>query len=107
MKRCDCPTTPKNAFTLIELLVVLTIIAILVSIVVPVVAGIVDDAKAEKTRSVFRAWATQLHQYKEKYKFFPPCIVKEAQPFDLSNDQQCEDFLVALKGMELNQVDGT
>ena len=89
-------------FTLIELLVVIAVIGILMGMVGPKVFDLLTSSKVKKSQSVFRSWVTQLHQYKEFYKYFPPFLLEEdeGKPFLLSEEINHEAFIIALKGMK-------
>ena len=95
----------RSGFTLIELLVVITIIGILAGIMFNSgLFSFLKSAEVKKTKSIFRAWVTQIYQYKETYKHFPPVLLqkKEGEPLEIGQDYQ-EDhdrFLAALKGRE-------
>ena len=92
----------KSGFTLIELLVVIAVIGILMGMVGPKVFDLLTSSKVKKSQSVFRSWVTQLHQYKEFYKYFPPFLLEEdeGKPLLLSDEINHEAFIVALKGMK-------
>ena len=98
-------TKRRSGFTLIELLVVITIISILAGIMFNSgLFSFLKSAEVKKTKSIFRAWVTQIYQYKETYKHFPPVLLqkKEGEPLEIGQDYQ-EDhdrFLAALKGRE-------
>ena len=89
-------------FTLIELLIVICIIGILMSIVGTAGFALLTDAETEKTRTVFRAWVTQLHQYRETYKHFPPVLLQHEEGKAVEIGEDYEDnhdkFIAALKG---------
>ena len=89
-------------FTLIELLVVIAVIGILMGMVGPKVFDLLTSSKVKKSQSVFRSWVTQLHQYKEFYKYFPPFLLEEdeGKPLLLSEEINHEAFIIALKGMK-------
>jgi len=89
-----------KAFTLIELLVVITIVGILMGILGPKLADLIGGSKKTKLKSIFTTWATQLHQYKSYYGYFPPFLYEseEGEPILLSEYHQ--EFLAALKGKE-------
>jgi prepilin-type N-terminal cleavage/methylation domain-containing protein len=97
-----------TGFTLIELLVVISIIGILAGILISSgLFSFLSDAEAKKTKSVFRAWVTQIFQYKETYKHFPPVLLqkKEGEPLEIGEEYE-EDhdrFLAALKGREVER----
>ena len=98
-------TRRRSGFTLIELLVVITIIAILAGIMFNSgLFSFLKSAEVKKTKSIFRAWVTQIYQYKETYKHFPPVLLqnKEGVPLEIGQDyQEAHDrFLAALKGRE-------
>ena len=90
-----------RGFTLIELLVVIAVIGILMGMVGPKVFDLLTSSKVKKSQSIFRSWVTQLHQYKEFYKYFPPFLLEEEEgkPMLLSEDTNHELFIIALKGM--------
>ena len=73
------PTTPRSAFTLIELLVVISIIGILMGIIGPKVFDLLGGSKATKTQAVFKSWVTQLYQYNQHYKYFPPFLLQDEE----------------------------
>ena len=93
-----------SGFTLIELLVVIVIIGILMGIVGPKVFDLLSGSKVTKTQSVFRAWVTQLYQYKEFYRYFPPFLLEEDEgvSFSLEEEENHEAFIAALRGMKWN-----
>ena len=88
-----------RGFTLIELLVVIAVIGILMGMVGPKVFDLLTSSKVKKSQAVFRSWVTQLHQYKEFYKYFPPFLLEEdeGKPLLLSDDTNHESFIIALK----------
>ena len=90
----------KKGFTLIELLVVIAILGVLMGLIGPKVFEILSGSKATKTQSIFRSWVTQLIQYKEHYKYFPPFLLDnvEGDPVLLSDEESHDSFLAALKG---------
>ena len=92
----------KKGFTLIELLVVIAILGVLMGLVGPKVFDILSGSKATKTQSIFRSWVTQLIQYKEHYKYFPPFLLEndEGESALLSDDDSHDAFIAALKGMQ-------
>ena len=91
----------KKGFTLIELLVVIAILGVLMGLIGPKVFDVLSGSKATKTQAVFRAWVTQLYQYKEHYKYFPPFLQEdEGEPIVLSDDEAHSSFIAALKGMQ-------
>ena len=94
----------KSGFTLIELLVVISIIGILMGIVGPKVFDLLAGSKVTKTQSVFRAWVTQLYQYKEFYRYFPPFLLKEDEGVSVSleEEENHDAFIAALRGMKWN-----
>ena len=96
------PNLKRKGFTLIELLVVIAIIGILMGMVGPKVFDLLTGSKVKKTQSIFRSWVTQLYQYKEHYKYFPPFLLEEDEgvPIVLSEDESHESFVIALKGMK-------
>ena len=91
-----------RGFTLIELLVVIAVIGILMGMVGPRVFDLLTNSKVKKSQSIFRSWVTQLYQYKEFYKYFPPFLLEEAEgkPLLLSEEINHDSFIVALKGMK-------
>jgi prepilin-type N-terminal cleavage/methylation domain-containing protein len=93
-----------SGFTLIELLVVISIIGILMGIVGPKVFDLLSGSKVTKTQSVFRAWVTQLYQYKEFYRYFPPFLLEEDEGVSVSleEEENHEAFIAALRGMKWN-----
>ncbi len=95
----------RSGFTLIELLVVISIIGILMGIIGPKVFDLLGGSKATKTQAVFKAWITQLYQYNEHYKYFPPFLLEEAEgeAIVLSDEDELHDkFIAALKGKKWN-----
>ena len=92
----------KNGFTLIELLVVIAILGVLMGLIGPKVFDLLSGSKGTKTQAIFRAWVTQLYQYKEHYKYFPPFLLEEeeGEPVLLSDDEAHASFIAALKGMQ-------
>ncbi|MDG0965053.1 MAG: prepilin-type N-terminal cleavage/methylation domain-containing protein [Opitutales bacterium] len=90
-----------RGFTLIELLVVIAVIGILMGMVGPKVFDLLTSSKVKKSQSIFRSWVTQLYQYKEFYKYFPPFLLEEDEgvPMLLSDSENHESFIIALKGM--------
>tara|TARA_Y100000287_G_scaffold172935_1_gene160559 strand:- start:123 stop:806 length:684 start_codon:yes stop_codon:yes gene_type:complete len=93
-----------KGFTLIELLVVIAVIGILMGMVGPRVFDLLTSSKVKKSQSIFRSWVTQLYQYKEHYKYFPPFLLEEdeGKPVLLSEDENHDSFIIALKGMQWN-----
>ena len=94
-----------RGFTLIELLVVIAVIGILMGMVGPRVFDLLTSSKVKKSQSIFRSWVTQLYQYKEYYKYFPPFLLEEdeGKPIVLSENEEFHDsFIIALKGMQWN-----
>lgn len=91
-----------RGFTLIELLVVIAVIGILMGMVGPRVFDLLTNSKVKKSQSIFRSWVTQLYQYKEFYKYFPPFLLEEAEgkPLLLSEEINHDSFIVALRGMK-------
>ena len=91
-----------RGFTLIELLVVIAVIGILMGMVGPRVFDLLTNSKVKKSQSIFRSWVTQLYQYKEFYKYFPPFLLEEEEgkPVLLSEEINHDSFIVALKGMK-------
>ena len=55
---------------------------------------IVSSSKVTKTQAVFRSGVTQLYQYQQFYKYFPPFLddKQEGESHDLSENQY-HDFL--------------
>jgi prepilin-type N-terminal cleavage/methylation domain-containing protein len=102
----------RSGFTLIELLVVITIIGILAGIMFNSgLFSFLKSAEVKKTKSIFRAWVTQIYQYKETYKHFPPVLLqkKEGEPLEIGQGYQ-EDhdrFLAALKGREWDRTNNS
>ena len=102
----------RSGFTLIELLVVITIIGILAGIMFNSgLFSFLKSAEVKKTKSIFRAWVTQIYQYKETYKHFPPVLLqnKEGEPLEIGQEYQ-EDhdrFLAALKGREWDRTNNS
>jgi prepilin-type N-terminal cleavage/methylation domain-containing protein len=94
----------KHGFTLIELLVVISIIGILMGIVGPKVFDLLGGSKGTKTQAMFRSWVTQIYQYKEHYKYFPPFLLEDTEgiPADLSDDEDHNAFIAALRGKSWN-----
>ena len=105
-------TKRRSGFTLIELLVVITIIGILAGIMFNSgLFAFLKSAEVKKTKSIFRAWVTQIYQYKETYKHFPPVLLqnKEGEPLEIGQEYQ-EDhdrFLAALKGREWDRTNNS
>tara|TARA_Y100000588_G_C13959098_1_gene797921 strand:+ start:112 stop:804 length:693 start_codon:yes stop_codon:yes gene_type:complete len=102
------PNHRRNGFTLIELLVVISIIGILAGIMISSgLFSFLSDAEAKKTKSIFRAWVTQIYQYKETYKHFPPVLLqkKEGEPLEIGeeNEEEHDRFIAALKGREVER----
>ena len=93
-----------DGFTLIELLVVISIIGILMGIVGPKVFDLLSGSKVTKTQAVFRSWVTQLYQYKEHYRYFPPFLLKgeEGDSVSLEVEENHDAFIAALRGMKWN-----
>jgi len=94
-----------SGFTLIELLVVISIIGILMGIVGPKVFDLLSSSKATKTQAVFRSWVTQLYQYQQFYKYFPPFLLdgkQEGESYDLSENLYHDSFIAAMRGMYWN-----
>ena len=91
-----------RGFTLIELLVVIAVIGILMGMVGPRVFDLLTNSKVKKSQSICRSWVTQLYQYKEFYKYFPPFLLEEEEgkPLLLSEEINHDSFIVALKGMK-------
>ena len=93
----------KNGFTRIELLVVIAILGLLMGLLGPKVFELLGGANATKTQAVFRSWVTQLYQYKEFYKYFPPFLLEreEGVPVVLSeSDEVHNSFVASLRGMK-------
>tara|TARA_B100001094_G_scaffold143847_1_gene139334 strand:+ start:2490 stop:3074 length:585 start_codon:yes stop_codon:yes gene_type:complete len=69
------------------------------------------SAEVKKTKSIFRAWVTQIYQYKETYKHFPPVLLQnqEGDPLEIGqNFQEVHDrFLAALKGREWDRTNNS
>ncbi len=67
----------------------------------PKVFDLLTSSKVKKSQSIFRSWVTQLYQYKEFYKYFPPFLLEEDEgvPMLLSDSENHESFIIALKGM--------
>jgi prepilin-type N-terminal cleavage/methylation domain-containing protein len=102
------PNHRRNGFTLIELLVVISIIGILAGIMISSgLFSFLSDAEAKKTKSIFRAWVTQIYQYKETYKHFPPVLLqkKEGEPLEIGEEfeEEHDRFIAALKGREVER----
>ena len=102
----------RSGFTLIELLVVITIIGILAGIMFNSgLFSFLKSAEVKKTKSIFRAWVTQIYQYKETYKHFPPVLLQnqEGDPLEIGqNFQEVHDrFLAALKGREWDRTNNS
>lgn len=91
----------RKGFTLIELLVVIAILGVLMGLIGPKIFDLLSGSKATKTHAIFRSWVTQLYQYKEHYKYFPPFLLEneEGDPINLSDDEAHASFIAALKGM--------
>ena len=90
----------KNGFTLIELLVVISIIGVLMGILGPKLADLIGGSKKTKLRSIFNAWATQVHQYKAYYGYFPPFLYESSEGEPISLKKYSNQFPAALKGKE-------
>ena len=90
----------KRGFTLIELLVVIAILGVLMGLLGPKVFDLLSGSKGTKTQAIFRSWVTQIYQYKEHYKYYPPFLLEgeEGEPMLLSNEENHDFFLAALKG---------
>ena len=102
----------RSGFTLIELLVVITIIGILAGIMFNSgLFSFLKSAEVKKTKSIFRAWVTQIYQYKETYKHFPPVLLqnKEGEPLEIGPEYEKEHdrFLAALKGREWDRTNNS
>ena len=102
----------RSGFTLIELLVVITIIGILAGIMFNSgLFSFLKSAEVKKTKSIFRAWVTQIYQYKETYKHFPPVLLqkKEGEPLEIGQgyQQDHDRFLAALKGREWDRTNNS
>jgi len=102
----------RSGFTLIELLVVITIIGILAGIMFNSgLFSFLKSAEVKKTKSIFRAWVTQIYQYKETYKHFPPVLLqnKEGEPLEIGSEYEKEHdrFLAALKGREWDRTNNS
>ena len=97
----------KSGFTLIELLVVISIIGILMGIIGPKVFDLLGGSNMTKTQAMFKAWVTQLYQYQEHYKYFPPFLLdkEEGESYILSeNDDFHDKFIASLKGRKWNST---
>ena len=90
-----------KGFTLIELLVVIAILGVLMGLIGPKVFDLLSGSKGTKTQAIFKSWVTQLYQYKEYYKYFPPFLLEneEGDPLMLTDDESHAAFIAALKGM--------
>ena len=93
-----------KGFTLIELLVVIAILGVLMGLIGPKVFDLLSGSKGTKTQAIFKSWVTQLYQYKEYYKYFPPFLLEneEGDPLLLTDDESHAAFIAALKGMQWN-----
>jgi len=91
-----------KGFTLIELLVVIAILGVLMGLIGPKVFDLLSGSKGTKTQAIFKSWVTQLYQYKEYYKYFPPFLLEneEGDPLMLTDDESHAAFIAALKGMQ-------
>ena len=91
-----------KGFTLIELLVVIAILGVLMGLIGPKVFDLLSGSKGTKTQAIFKSWVTQLYQYKEYYKYFPPFLLEneEGEPILLTDDESHAAFIGALKGMQ-------
>ena len=91
-----------KGFTLIELLVVIAILGVLMGLIGPKVFDLLSGSKGTKTQAIFKSWVTQLYQYKEYYKYFPPFLLEneEGEPILLTDDESHAAFIAALKGMQ-------
>jgi prepilin-type N-terminal cleavage/methylation domain-containing protein len=91
-----------KGFTLIELLVVIAILGVLMGLIGPKVFDLLSGSKGTKTQAIFKSWVTQLYQYKEYYKYFPPFLLEneEGNPLLLTDDESHAAFIAALKGMQ-------
>jgi len=91
-----------KGFTLIELLVVIAILGVLMGLIGPKVFDLLSGSKGTKTQAIFKSWVTQLYQYKEFYKYFPPFLLEneEGDPLLLTDDESHAAFIAALKGMQ-------
>ena len=69
------------------------------------------SAEVKKTKSIFRAWVTQIYQYRETYKHFPPVLLQnnEGEPLEISPEYEKEHdrFLAALKGREWDRTNNS
>ena len=45
----------------------------------PKVFDLLSGSEATKTQSIFRAWITQVYQYKEHYKYYPPFLLEKEE----------------------------
>ena len=59
-------------------------------IIGPKVFDLLSGSKGTKTQATFKAWVTQIYQYKQHYKYFPPFLLEDAEgiPADLSDDER-------------------
>lgn len=91
-----------KGFTLIELLVVIAILGVLMGLIGPKVFDLLSGSKGTKTQAIFKSWVTQLYQYKEYYKYFPPFLLEneEGEPILLTDDESHAAFIASLKGMQ-------
>jgi len=91
-----------KGFTLIELLVVIAILGVLMGLIGPKVFDLLSGSKGTKTQAIFKSWVTQLYQYKEYYKYFPPFLLEneEGEPILLTDDESHAAFIASLQGMQ-------
>ena len=84
-----------KGFTLIELLVVIAILGVLMGLIGPKVFDLLSGSKGTKTQAIFKSWVTQLYQYKEYYKYFPPFLLEneEGEPILLTDDESHAAFI--------------
>jgi hypothetical protein len=84
------------------LLVVIAILGVLMGLIGPKVFDLLSGSKGTKTQAIFKSWVTQLYQYKEYYKYFPPFLLEneEGNPLLLTDDESHAAFIAALKGMQ-------
>ena len=84
------------------MLVVIAILGVLMGLIGPKVFDLLSGSKGTKTQAIFKSWVTQLYQYKEYYKYFPPFLLEneEGDPLLLTDDESHAAFIAALKGMQ-------
>ena len=93
----------KSGFTLIELLVVIAILGVLMGLLGPKVFDLLSGSNATKTQAVFKSWVTQIYQYKSEYNHYPEFLLRaseEGVPVLLSEEENHNKFIAALKGMQ-------